>query len=614
MHFLVEMFPRVESAALRRILDEVNNHLDDAVMHCLALEETTAPAARDDDGALRDEEEDQPESMVSLMPPSQVDPDFDSTQAIQLYGAEEEGSLVGDGAEEAEEKDEMAAEAAEKSDSAQVVDVSDDDVQFVDWPGASSPAPALTPIHDAVRSFCDLLLADGSSSPASSAAAAVSLRVLHRALDNVLQHAHVDKYRVLPIAHANFRSKIGGGAAVDGRRQEALLHRAKVLLVRCGFTEVSSGPDDKDAILLLSDEDRDATRIQLAARLLQEAIQEVQTRADAPAAAASTAAASSSAAAPAMPPVVAATTAPGATTQPGGFPHAIDSTLYMPLSRLKREIRKRKEPAPAATKRVPRITRDEMAERVTARLEGRAPAVAPPASAAASSSSGAPSAAAPAPTIRAGRVMDLAHMASLRAQIATVRRAKHRHWSTATADRKRVFTVDDLAGMEEADLKARAQFAGGSASAAAPAGGAGGKKFRTLADFEVRMRTTRSECAHARANRPPRSSGRATTHTLVRLLLDVVSLLPSHSSPPGRQSGRLFAHGPRNASPDEHLSRAGRQAASQMAPGAARHRPRALARDGTRHGTIWSPRRVEAIRGVPISVSFGRRECRLVAA
>ena len=78
--------------------------------------------------------------------------------------------------------------------------------------------------------------------------------------------------------------------------------------------------------------------------------------------------------------------------------------------------------------------------------------------------------------------MDLGHMASLRAQIASVRRDKHRRWNTTTTGRKRHFTVAEL---EANDLKTRSQFVGGTPSAPASGGASGGPKFRTLSDFGV---------------------------------------------------------------------------------------------------------------------------------
>lgn len=81
--------------------------------------------------------------------------------------------------------------------------------------------------------------------------------------------------------------------------------------------------------------------------------------------------------------------------------------------------------------------------------------------------------------------MDLSHTAALRAQIDSVRRAKHGRWVAQAQGRKRVFTVEDLAAMEEADIKARAVFGSAGAAAAAAGGGQSASKFRTLADIAV---------------------------------------------------------------------------------------------------------------------------------
>lgn len=62
--------------------------------------------------------------------------------------------------------------------------------------------------------------------------------------------------------------------------------------------------------------------------------------------------------------------------------------------------------------------------------------------------------------IRAGHVTDFQASSKLQAQIANVRKEKHRKWYTSAGGRKRVFSVADLESLRSKDLETRGKFVG----------------------------------------------------------------------------------------------------------------------------------------------------------
>jgi len=344
--------------------------------------------------------------------------------------------------------------------------------EFDRFAPSRSPERPSSPLHASVSALRAVLGA--SPAPPSPAAYAICLRTLVHAVGNVLENPRVEKFRLLPLGNAKFQAKVGGG---DAR----MFERASLLLQRLGWTLVEAGGDA--SFLLLTDEFRDEATLRHGKSLLEHELASAQELVGGAAVHAP------SAAAAATPSFVPAAPVPAATAAAASHPLAapvahpvaapvssnnlssLDSLLYQPLSSLKKAY-KRKDAGPARPAPTPKLSREQMAARVAERLQG--------------GGHNAASDSAAAPGVRAGRIMNLENQAALRAQISDTRRAAHNKWVRGAQSRKRVYTVADLAAMEEADIKARAALGGGGSSGGGGGGGgaaAAGGKFRTLADF-----------------------------------------------------------------------------------------------------------------------------------
>lgn len=449
--FLLEMFAsHLSLDVIDGVIARADGNIDVAVQRCIEIEQSKG----DDDGNAEEEEEEE-EANISLVPASQGEPPQHIEEAVSDAGR----SPV-------EDQIDLTLDVAIGTD--------------------VSPSPWSA----SIARLRQLLTAD--STPPTTVL--VSFRTLHHAISNVLVHPTVDKYRMLPLANDKFRSKLCG----ESHQPALVLGEASVLLQSIGFETISAGP--KEEFLLLTDQTRYQTLLTQAAKEIEETIEHLNQ-------------CMPGASTPASQPLIFVPAAPVPVSHPP--PHAAashsadpsssapssssssssglssDQLLYTPLSELKRMIHhKRPAAASHANMRTSKLTREQMAERVEARIKGKNEATdntkdAQPDS---MSNGDAPAAAAAAgagasPGVRCGRQSSLTHLASLRNQIASVRRAHHQRRSM-TSGRKRMFSIADLAGMQSEELKIRSQFMAGT-GAADTGKGNGGSKFRTLADFEV---------------------------------------------------------------------------------------------------------------------------------
>jgi len=363
------------------------------------------------------------------------------------------------------EQDAVAFESADTTNPMNDDDHDDDrdDEEHKDGPLPSPPLfHVLRASIAALRAIVTMSLAPFS---VASAAYVTCLRTLIHAVDNVLTYPTTDKFRLLPLSNAKFMAKMGGGGGDGGNGGHGadMLDSASLLLQHMGWmlVEDDEGGSVGCGFLLLTDECRDEGTLRYAKTLLEYEISWVhETNASpcplVPPSSSISASASASTSA-------SASVAISANVSNSESASPMDSLLYQPLSELKSKAFKRVGPprdAPSTTK----LTPDQMAARVTQRLEGGGHNYTTSNQDAGGGAAAAAAAAASVGTmtmvVRAGNIMNLAHRAALRSQLTEVRRAQHNKWVRGAQSRKRIYTMADLAGMEEADLKARAVFGG----------------------------------------------------------------------------------------------------------------------------------------------------------